>query len=101
MSMADRDGFIWYDGKLAPWRDAVTYVLTHSLPYHSVGISKGTHVPGRCRQHDAPRIPPIRKVDSRKMDTMRLGPIVHKLQTTCFCPAKERSATFAYWIPPV
>ena len=22
MSMADRDGFIWYDGKLVPWRDA-------------------------------------------------------------------------------
>jgi branched-chain amino acid aminotransferase len=33
MSMADRDGFIWYDGKLVPWRDANTHVLTHSLHY--------------------------------------------------------------------
>ena len=33
MSMADRDGFIWYDGKLVPWRDATTHVLTHSLHY--------------------------------------------------------------------
>ena len=33
MSMADRDGFIWYDGELCPWRDATTHVLTHSLHY--------------------------------------------------------------------
>jgi len=33
MSMADRDGFIWYDGRLVPWREATTHVLTHSLHY--------------------------------------------------------------------
>jgi branched-chain amino acid aminotransferase len=33
MSMADRDGHIWYDGKLVPWRSATTHVLTHSLHY--------------------------------------------------------------------
>ena len=33
MSMADRDGFIWYDGKMVPWRDATTHVLSHSLHY--------------------------------------------------------------------
>ncbi|MDQ5947457.1 MAG: branched-chain amino acid aminotransferase, partial [Pseudomonadota bacterium] len=33
MSMADRDGFIWMDGKLVPWREATTHVLTHSLHY--------------------------------------------------------------------
>jgi branched-chain amino acid aminotransferase len=33
MSMADRDGQIWYDGKLVPWRQATTHVLTHSLHY--------------------------------------------------------------------
>ena len=33
MSMADRDGFIWKDGKLVPWREATTHVLTHSLHY--------------------------------------------------------------------
>jgi branched-chain amino acid aminotransferase len=31
--MADRDGFIWYDGKLVPWREANTHVLTLSLHY--------------------------------------------------------------------
>lgn len=33
MSMADQDGFIWYDGKLVDWRDAKLHVLTHSLHY--------------------------------------------------------------------
>ena len=33
MSMADRDGFIWQDGGLVPWREATTHVLTHSLHY--------------------------------------------------------------------
>src|SRR6267143_4577228 len=33
VSMGDRDGWIWYDGKLVPWRDATTHVLTHSLHY--------------------------------------------------------------------
>ncbi len=31
--MSDRDGQIWYDGKLVPWRTATTHVLTHSLHY--------------------------------------------------------------------
>jgi len=33
MSMADKDGVIWYDGAMVPWRDATTHVLTHSLHY--------------------------------------------------------------------
>ncbi len=40
MSMADRDGFIWYDGKLVPWREATTHVLTHSLHY-GVSVFEG------------------------------------------------------------
>ena len=31
----DRDGSIWYDGKLVPWREAKTHVLTHGLHYAS------------------------------------------------------------------
>jgi len=31
--MADKDGVIWYDGAMVPWRDATTHVLTHSLHY--------------------------------------------------------------------
>jgi branched-chain amino acid aminotransferase len=31
----DRDGFIWMDGKLIPWRDAKIHVLSHGLHYGS------------------------------------------------------------------
>jgi branched-chain amino acid aminotransferase len=31
----DRDGFIWYDGALMPWRDAKLHVLSHGLHYAS------------------------------------------------------------------
>jgi len=31
----DRDGSLWYDGKLVPWRGANTHVLTHGLHYAS------------------------------------------------------------------
>jgi branched-chain amino acid aminotransferase len=31
----DRDGVIWLDGKLVPWRDAQVHVLTHALHYAS------------------------------------------------------------------
>jgi branched-chain amino acid aminotransferase len=31
----DRDGSLWYDGRLVPWREAKTHVLTHGLHYAS------------------------------------------------------------------
>jgi branched-chain amino acid aminotransferase len=31
----DRDGFIWYDGELKPWRDVKLHVLSHALHYAS------------------------------------------------------------------
>jgi branched-chain amino acid aminotransferase len=31
----DRDGVIWFDGKLIPWREAKIHVLTHGLHYGS------------------------------------------------------------------
>lgn len=40
MSMADRDGFIWHDGKMVPWREATTHVLTHTLHY-GMGVFEG------------------------------------------------------------
>lgn len=32
-TMADRDGVIWLDGEMVPWREAKTHVLTHTLHY--------------------------------------------------------------------
>ncbi len=41
----DRDGFIWYDGKLVPWREANAHVLTHALHYASC-VFEGERVYG-------------------------------------------------------
>jgi branched-chain amino acid aminotransferase len=41
----DRDGFIWFDGTLLPWRDAKVHVLTHGLHYGSC-VFEGERVYG-------------------------------------------------------
>jgi len=50
----DRDGVIWYDGKLVPWRDAKLHVLTHALHYAS-SVFEGERVYGgkvfKLREH--------------------------------------------------
>ncbi|MFT6550198.1 MAG: branched-chain amino acid aminotransferase [Zhongshania marina] len=38
--MADRDGLIWFDGEMVPWRDARVHVLTHTLHY-GMGVFEG------------------------------------------------------------
>lgn len=40
MSMADQDGFIWFNGNLVEWRKAQTHVLTHTLHY-GMGVFEG------------------------------------------------------------
>ncbi len=52
MSMADRDGLIWYDGEMVEWRNATTHVLTHSLHY-GMGVFEGV------RAYETPEGPAI------------------------------------------
>jgi len=40
MSMDDRDGVIWLDGAMVPWREAKVHVLTHTLHY-GMGVFEG------------------------------------------------------------
>lgn len=40
MSMDDRDGVIWLDGEMVPWREARVHVLTHTLHY-GAGVFEG------------------------------------------------------------
>ena len=41
--LADRDGWIWQNGELLPWREARVHVLTHTLHY-GVGVFEGVRV---------------------------------------------------------
>ena len=40
MNMADRDGVIWLDGEMVPWREAKVHVLTHTFHY-GLGVFEG------------------------------------------------------------
>jgi branched-chain amino acid aminotransferase len=47
----ERDGSLWYDGKLVPWREAKTHVLTHGLHYAS-SVFEGERIySGRIYKH--------------------------------------------------
>ncbi|MGB1271936.1 MAG: branched-chain amino acid transaminase [Endozoicomonas sp.] len=52
MSFANRDGVIWFDGELVPWREAKTHVLTHTLHY-GMGVFEGV------RAYNTPQGPAI------------------------------------------
>lgn len=39
-TFADRDGWIWLDGEMVPWREAKVHVLTHTLHY-GMGVFEG------------------------------------------------------------
>jgi len=47
-SLADRDGYIWYDGEMVSWREASTHVLTYTLHY-GAGCFEGV------RAYETPR----------------------------------------------
>jgi len=40
VSFSDRDGWIWFDGEMVPWREAKVHVLTHTLHY-GMGVFEG------------------------------------------------------------
>ena len=52
--MDQRDGWIWFDGELKPWKDAKIHVLTHGLHYAST-VFEGERAYGgeifKSRQH--------------------------------------------------
>src|SRR5271166_6280480 len=54
----DRDGWIWWDGALVPWRDAKLHVLTHGLHYATDRLINsarilGFEIPFSAEQIDA------------------------------------------------
>ena len=69
MIMSDRDGWIWFDGALRPWRDAATHVLTHTLHY-GLGVFEG------LRAYDTGKGPAIFRLD---LHTRRLLQSAHIL----------------------
>ncbi len=69
MSFADRDGVIWYDGQLVPWREATTHVLTHTLHY-GMGIFEGV------RAYETDQGPAIFRLDAHTRRLMNSAKIM-------------------------
>ncbi len=71
-NLSDRDGWIWQNGELKPWREATVHVLTHTLHY-GVGVFEGV------RAYNTPNGPCIFRLDAH---TRRLFNSAHILGLT-------------------
>jgi branched-chain amino acid aminotransferase len=69
MTMHDRDGFIWHNGEMVPWREAKVHVLTHTLHY-GMGVFEGV------RAYETERGPAIFRLEEH---TARLFNSAHIL----------------------
>ncbi|EHQ52386.1 branched-chain amino acid aminotransferase [Ectothiorhodospira sp. PHS-1] len=85
-TMAERDGLIWYDGEMVPWREAKTHVLTHTLHY-GMGVFEGV------RAYQTERGPAIFRLEEH---TRRLFRSAHILGMTIpYTPAELNAAQVA------
>lgn len=100
MSMADRDGFIWYNGKLVEWRKAQTHVLTHTLHY-GMGVFEGVRAyetkngSAVFRLHDHTN----RLFDSAKITGMHLPFNKDQVNQACLDVAKANHFSSCYFRP--
>ena len=102
MSMADRDGVIWYDGELVPWRDATTHVLTHTLHY-GMGVFEGV------RAYNTPEGTAIfrlqahtdRLFDSAHIMNMKMPFTKEELNEATRAAVRENNLELAYIRPMV
>lgn len=82
-NFADRDGWIWQNGELVPWREARVHVLTHTLHY-GVGVFEGV------RAYRTPRGPCIFRLEDH---TRRLFDSAHILGLKIpYTPAEVNAA---------
>ncbi len=102
MSMADRDGLIWFDGEMVPWRDAQVHVLTHTLHY-GMGVFEGVRAyltdQGtaifRLREHTD------RLFDSAKIMNMTIPFSMEEINSAQLQAVRDNNLASAYLRPMV
>ncbi|HEY4124843.1 MAG TPA: branched-chain amino acid aminotransferase [Rhizomicrobium sp.] len=92
----DRDGSIWFDGKLVPWRDAKTHVLTHGLHYASCVFEGERMYDGRIYQLDAHT---KRLFKSAEILGMRIPFTEDEINKACMDAAAAQGITEGYVRP--
>jgi len=92
----DRDGWIWLDGKLVPWREANIHVLTHALHYAS-SVFEGQRAYGgkifKLSEHSA------RLRRSAELLGMELPWSVEQIDAACIETLEANGLTDAYMRP--
>ncbi len=92
-SYADRDGTIWMDGKLVPWRDANVHILTHAMHYASSVFEGERAYNGKIfesRRHSE------RLLASGRMLDMEIPWTVDEIETAKYEVMKANNLTDAY-----
>jgi len=89
----DRDGKIWFDGKLVEWRDASVHILTHAMHYAS-SVFEGERAYGGkiflSRRHSE------RLLKSGEMIDMPIPWTVEEIETAKYDVLKANGLTDAY-----
>ena len=92
----DRDGVIWFDGKLVPWRDAQVHVLTHALHYAGA-VFEGERAYGgevfKLTEHSQ------RLIDSAKMIDYEIPYSVAEIDQACRDTVKANNFKDCYVRP--
>jgi branched-chain amino acid aminotransferase len=92
----NRDGFIWFDGKLVPWRDAKIHVLTHALHYASA-VFEGERAYGgtifKLREHSQ------RLIDSGRILGFEVPWTRDQIEAACNAAVKAQNIKDGYVRP--
>ena len=91
-----RDGSLWYDGKLVPWREAKTHVLTHGLHYASCVFEGERIYPGRIyklEEHTA------RLFESARIMGMKIPFTPSQINDACYEAAHAQNIVDGYVRP--
>lgn len=92
----DRDGWIWIDGKLVPWREAKVHFLTHALHYGS-GVFEGI----RCYNGNIFKLQEhtLRLLDGCKQMDMKITMSADDINKACVEVVKANKLTDCYLRP--
>ena len=92
----DRDGFIWMDGSLRPWRDAKIHVLTHGLHYASA-VFEGERAYGgkvfKLREHSE------RLLNSARLLGFEIPMTLEEVEAATMATLKANNLSDAYVRP--
>ena len=92
----DRDGFIWYDGTMVPWREAKLHVLSHGLHYASAVFEGERAYAGRIfklRAHTE------RLIASARILGMEIPYSLEQIEAACRAVVEKNGLTDAYVRP--